>query len=152
MLWNDKNFMRYYEKSIQFWSELNRFFITDDLTIDDIARGYYMPKANLSLTSQKLYDCISGKRFILNDIDFPDFSKAIERSIATPGLWCNTTLKNKSQEFSRDKPNILETYLRIMVNHQVFHMLWKYDLLDTIHLFIVMLVHMQLSECYMVSF
>lgn len=86
---------------------------TDELTMDDIAKGIYMPKSNLSTTSQKLYDCISGKKFILNNSDFPDFSKAIEHSINTPGLWCNTTLKKKSTEFNKDKPNILETYLRI---------------------------------------
>jgi hypothetical protein len=85
----------------------------DELTMEDIARGEYMPKANLSLVSQKLYDCIAGKRFILNTPDFPDFSKAIEYSIRTPGCWCNTTLKEKATEFNKDKPNIKETYLRI---------------------------------------
>ena len=50
---------------------------------------------------------------MLNDDDFPDFSKAIEYSIKTEKMWCNTTLKNKSTEFSKDKPNVLETYLRI---------------------------------------
>ena len=83
------------------------------LTMLDIARGNVMPSANLSLVNQKLYNCISGKKFNLDDADFPDFSKAIEYSIATPGLWCNTRLKEKATEFSKDKPNILETYLRI---------------------------------------
>ena len=86
---------------------------TDELTMTDISKGTYMPKSNLSLISQKLYDCISGKKFVLNDDDFPDFSKAIEYSIKTEKMWCNTTLKNKSTEFSKDKPNVLETYLRI---------------------------------------
>ena len=86
---------------------------TDELTMNDIASGKYLPKANLSTISQKLYDCIAGKKFILDDKDFPDFSKAIERSIVTSGLWCNKTLKNKSTEFNNDKPNLLETYLRI---------------------------------------
>jgi hypothetical protein len=86
---------------------------THELTMVDIAKGDYLPKANLSIVSQKLYDCISGKKFILDDSDFPDFSKAIEYSIKTPGLWCNTKLKDKSTEFNKDKPNILETYLRI---------------------------------------
>jgi hypothetical protein len=86
---------------------------TDDLTMNDIAQGSYMPKSNLSLISQKLYDCISGKKFILNDKDFPDFSKAIEYSIITDGNWCNKKLKDKSTEFSKIRPNILETYLRI---------------------------------------
>jgi hypothetical protein len=89
---------------------------TDDLTMNDIAQGSYMPKSNLSLISQKLYDCISGKKFILDDKDFPDFSKAIEYSIITEGNWCNKKLKDKSNEFSKEKPNILETYLRITLS------------------------------------
>jgi len=86
---------------------------TNKLSMDDVASGQILPNANLSFTSQKLYNCISGKRFVLNDEDFPDFSNAIEYSIATPGLWCYERLKQKANEFSKDKPNPLETYLRI---------------------------------------
>jgi hypothetical protein len=86
---------------------------TEDLTMDSIALSTYMPKTNLSTTSQKLYDCISGKQFTLNTPDFPDFVKAIEYSIATPGMWCYERIKQKATEFSKDKPNYLETYLRI---------------------------------------
>jgi predicted metal-dependent enzyme (double-stranded beta helix superfamily) len=86
---------------------------TDELTMDDIAAGSYLPVANLSLMSQKLYDCISGKRFALDTPDFPNFTRAIERSIATPGLWCYERLKQKASEFDKDKPNDKETYLRI---------------------------------------
>ncbi len=86
---------------------------TDDLTMDDVASAIYMPKANLSLTSQKLYDCISGKQFTLNTSDFPEFAQAIEHSIATPGKWCHELLKKKATEFDKDKPNDKETYLRI---------------------------------------
>ena len=86
---------------------------THELVMGDIARSKYLPKSNLSMTSQILYDCIAGKKFVLDDAEFPDFSKAIEYSIATPGCWCNTRLKEKSTEFNKDKPNILETYLRI---------------------------------------
>jgi len=85
---------------------------TDELSMMDVAKGAIIPKSNLSPMCQKLYDCVSGKRFILDDDDFPDFSKAIEYSIATTGCWCNTTLIKKSREFS-DHPNIKETYLRI---------------------------------------
>lgn len=84
-----------------------------ELTMMDVAKNTYMPLENLSLVSQKLYHCIGGKRFVLNDDDFPEFSKAIEYSIATEGCWCNTIIKKKSTEFNPDKPNILETYLRI---------------------------------------
>jgi len=86
---------------------------TDEITMDDIAKGTYMSIDNLSIVSQKMYRCISGKKFVLNTSDFPDFTDAIEYSIRTPGLWCNTMLQNKSREFTPDNPNILETYLRI---------------------------------------
>jgi len=86
---------------------------TEELSMDDIAKGTFMPKANLSIVAQKLYDCIAGKKFVLNNKDFPEFTQAIEHSIATPGCWCYERLKEKSTEFNKDKPNILETYLRI---------------------------------------
>jgi hypothetical protein len=86
---------------------------SDDLTMESIALGSYMPKANLSIISQKLYDCISGKNFIIDTPDFPNFTEAIEYSIATPGKWCYKCLKKKATEFDKDKPNYKETYLRI---------------------------------------
>ena len=86
---------------------------TNDITMDLVAKGEIIPIANLSLTSQKLYNCISGDKFILDTEDFPDFSKAIEYSINTHGLWCHKKLKEKGSEFSKDKPNLDETYLRI---------------------------------------
>ena len=64
-------------------------------------------------TTTKLYDCISGKNFIIDTPDFPNFTKAIEYSIATPGKWCYKCLKKKATEFDKDKPNFKETYLRI---------------------------------------
>jgi predicted metal-dependent enzyme (double-stranded beta helix superfamily) len=89
---------------------------TDELTMSHIANNQFLPNSHLSPTAQQLYDCISGKQFILNDSEFPDFSKAIEYSIATPGLWCYEKLKDKSTEFNKDDPNILETYLRITLS------------------------------------
>ena len=89
---------------------------TDELTMNDIANNAYLPKSHLSPVAQQLFDCISGKSFVLNDSDFPDFSKAIEYSIATPGLWCYEKLKEKSTEFNKDDPSILETYLRITLS------------------------------------
>ena len=86
---------------------------TNYLTMDDIASNAYLPASQLSTISKQLYDCISGDNFILDTDDFPDFSKAIEYSLATPGLWCYEKIKSKSTEFNPDKPNILETYLRI---------------------------------------
>lgn len=86
---------------------------TNMLTLDDIASGKYMPSANLTTIGKKLYDCVSGKRFVLDTLDFPDFSKAIEYNIATPKCWCYQRLIEKSTEFNKDEPNINETYLRI---------------------------------------
>jgi hypothetical protein len=88
---------------------------TDDLTMNDIAKATFLPKSTLSSVSQQMYDCISGKNFILNDKDFPDFSKAIQHSIVTPGLWCYKTLQKKATEFG-NKPNLEETYIRITLN------------------------------------
>jgi len=70
-----------------------------DLTMTDVAEGKVLPSSNLSPSSQRLYNCVSGDKFTLNTPDFPDFIQAIEYSIATPGLWCNTTLKSKQGEF-----------------------------------------------------
>jgi hypothetical protein len=86
---------------------------TDQLAMIDIAGYKYIPKAGLSSVGQKLYDCVSGSNFKLNDDKFPDFGKAIEYSIKTPGCWCHEKLKEKSTEFNPDKPNLNETYLRI---------------------------------------
>ena len=84
----------------------------DELSMMDVARGSYMPKANLSPTAQKLYECVAGKKFVLDDAEFPEFSRAIQHSIQTPGCWCNRRLAEKATEFSKD-PKPLETYLRI---------------------------------------
>jgi hypothetical protein len=86
---------------------------TDELTMNDIAAGNYMPKSNLSIVGQKMYHCIAGEKFVLDADDFPEFSQAIEYSIATPGGWCHETLLKKATEFSKDRPNVAETYLRI---------------------------------------
>jgi hypothetical protein len=84
----------------------------NELTMDDVASNKYLPNASLSTAGQTLYNCIAGNKFILDSPDFPDFSEAINYSINTPGLWCNTRLKEKATEFGKD-PQALETYLRI---------------------------------------
>lgn len=86
---------------------------TEELTMDLVAAGTVLPKANLSIVAQKLYDCIAGKNFVLDTSDFPQFSQAIEHSIRTPGKWCYERLKQKATEFDKDKPDEKETYLRI---------------------------------------
>jgi hypothetical protein len=85
----------------------------DELTMSDIAEYKYLPHSFLTTTNQQLFNCISGKNFVLDDDDFPEFSKAIQHSIVTEGCWCYKKLQDKSTEFNPDKPNINETYLRI---------------------------------------
>jgi predicted metal-dependent enzyme (double-stranded beta helix superfamily) len=88
---------------------------TNALTMSDVAKSVHIPVANLPVVAQKLHGCIAGRRFLLDDADFPEFSKAIEYSIATPGCWCYETLKAKSTTFGPE-PNLAETYLRITLN------------------------------------
>jgi len=85
---------------------------SSELTMDDVAGSSYLPNSALSPAAQAMYNCVSGKNFVLNTPDFPEFTQAIEYSIKTPGMWCNTRLKQKSTEFGKD-PQPLETYLRI---------------------------------------
>jgi hypothetical protein len=84
----------------------------NELTMNDVASNAFLPSASLSVAGQSLYNCVAGEKFILDAPDFPDFSKAIEHSINTQGLWCNTRLKEKATEFGKN-PQPLETYLRI---------------------------------------
>ncbi|NBO60344.1 MAG: hypothetical protein EBU82_05150 [Flavobacteriia bacterium] len=86
---------------------------TEELTMESVASNTVLPKANLSIVAQKLYDCIAGRQFVLDSPDFPQFSQAIEHSIRTPGKWCYERLKQKATEFDKDKPDEKETYLRI---------------------------------------
>ena len=82
--------------------------------MDDIALSDYMPNANLTPVGQRLYNCISGSRFKLDTPDFPDFTKAIEYSVNTKGMWCYNKLQENHFEFNPDKPNINETYFCVL--------------------------------------
>lgn len=84
---------------------------TEELTMGDIANNSFLPKSNLSPIAQKLYDNVAGKRFVLDEATFPQFSQAIEYSIANPNGWCYQTLEKKSGEFGAKNEN--KTYLRI---------------------------------------
>ena len=88
---------------------------TDDLTMNDIASGQIVAKSHLSTVAQKLFNSVSGHQFTLNDPSFPEFSQAIEYSITNPNGWCYKRLAEKSREFDKDHPNLLETYLRITI-------------------------------------
>jgi len=86
------------------------FHIKDAISLDAIAKGLYLCKSHLSSVSQQMYDCVVDT--ILDTDDFPDFSKAVQQSIADG--WCKRRLIEKSNEFSKlGPPNLKETYLRI---------------------------------------
>jgi len=71
---------------------------TNELSMLDVATRDVFPKSFLSATSQRLYDCIAGKKFVLDDDDFPAFSLAIEYSIRNGG-WCSDKLQSKDPGF-----------------------------------------------------
>jgi len=83
--------------------------VKHELSLDAIAKGLYMPKSHLSAVSQQMYECVQN--CVLDTDDFPEFSQAIKQSIADG--WCKKRLLEKSGEFSKEDPNIDETYLRI---------------------------------------
>jgi len=84
---------------------------TDEITMDDVARGALTVPAGLAPEAQILYSFISGKKFELNTPEFPDFVQAIEASIKDPNGWCNRVLEAKASEFGVRDPSA--TYLRI---------------------------------------
>jgi hypothetical protein len=85
----------------------------DVITLDAIARNDATVIANLPNACQVLYGNVAGPAIELDTPDFPDFSKAINYSIITPGCICYEKLKDKAGEFGKNEPN--ETYLRITI-------------------------------------
>ena len=84
----------------------------DEITMEQVASNSATVAANLTKTCQRLYNTVSGANFLLDTPDFPDFSKAIEASIANPKGWCYKTLADKASEFGGE-PDPKKTYLRI---------------------------------------
>lgn len=84
---------------------------TDAMTLDTVASHGAIVAADLAVEAQRLHGTISGRLFRLDTPDFPDFSAAIEASIADPEGWCHRTLAAKASEFGQPDP--LATYLRI---------------------------------------
>ena len=84
---------------------------SDSITLDQLAVGSVTVPANLSPECQRLYANVAGANIALDTPDFPDFSRAIERSVNTEGLLCQKLLKKKSGEFGEE--NYQTTYLRI---------------------------------------
>lgn len=85
----------------------------DQITLDDIARNEHTVIANLPSACQVLYSNVAGASISLDTPDFPDFSRAIERSIITPGCVCHTKLEEKASEFGSHQPG--QTYLRVTI-------------------------------------
>jgi len=83
--------------------------VKHELSLDSLAKGLYMPKSHLSTVSQQMYECVQN--CVLDTDDFPEFSQAIKQSIEDG--WCKKRLLEKSGEFSKESPNLDETYLRI---------------------------------------
>lgn len=83
--------------------------VKHELSLDALAKGLFMPKSHLSAVSQQMYECIIN--CVLDTDDFPEFSQAIKQSIEDG--WCKKRLLEKSGEFSKEDPNLDETYLRI---------------------------------------
>ncbi|KAF2722171.1 hypothetical protein K431DRAFT_245419 [Polychaeton citri CBS 116435] len=88
----------------------------DEITLTQLENGTYTVPANLPESCQRLYGNVAGKKILLDDDDFPDFSKAIERSCVTENCWAYQTLAKKAQEFG-EKPNLECTYLRITLGY-----------------------------------
>jgi predicted metal-dependent enzyme (double-stranded beta helix superfamily) len=66
------------------------------LSMHDVARGVHMHRSHLSPVARQLYDCVAAKEFVLPK----GLAQAIDRSIATPGLWCHEKLKEKDPALS----------------------------------------------------
>jgi hypothetical protein len=73
--------------------------------------------SNLPDACQQLYANVTGKKIILDDDDFPEFSQAIQHSCTTPGCWAYETLEAKATEFDKTHPDRLQTYLRITLGY-----------------------------------
>ncbi|KAK2064963.1 hypothetical protein LY76DRAFT_532079 [Colletotrichum caudatum] len=87
----------------------------DHISLEDLAAGIYTVPANLPEACQTLHNNVAGAKITLDDDNFPEFSKAIQRSCTTNGLWAFEKLKSKATEFGG--PN--ETYLRITLGYNL---------------------------------
>ncbi|CAF1469409.1 unnamed protein product [Rotaria magnacalcarata] len=84
------------------------------LTLIDRISHRAIEPSHLEVPCRKLYRSILN--FELNESDFPDFSRAIDRSVRSPDGWCHTKLIEKANRFGR--PNFHATYLRITIGHR----------------------------------
>ncbi len=98
--------------------DLSPFVISgQDISLIELERGDYTTPVNLPASCQQLYGNVAGPEILLDTPDFPEFSKAIQRSVSTPGLIGYQLLKSKDTEFG--KPNFEGTYLRITLGYNL---------------------------------
>ncbi|KAJ7117194.1 RmlC-like cupin domain-containing protein [Mycena crocata] len=88
--------------------DLLPYIAHDQLSLLDLEHGTFTVPANLPPTCQTLYHNVGGPNIVLNTPDFPEFSKAIQRSVSTAGCLGHKLLEKKAGEFGWDG-----TYLRI---------------------------------------
>ena len=88
------------------------YIISDQkISLQQLESNAFTVPANLPPECQILYQNVGGPNIVLNTQDFPEFGKAIQRSVTTDGLWGYELLKSKAKEFGGE--DIKGTYLRI---------------------------------------
>jgi hypothetical protein len=98
--------------------DLSPYVISNqNISLLDLERGVYTTPANLPAACQTLYGNVAGPDITLDTPQFPDFSKAIQRSVSTEGLLGYKLLKAKSSEFGHE--DFLGTYLRITLGYNL---------------------------------
>eukprot|EP01038_Epipyxis_sp_PR26KG_P009291 gene9291-12519_t len=83
-----------------------------DITLEDLALNSYYPSSNLDPDTKILYESISSSSINLEPDEFRKFSRAIHKSVVTPGSWCYNKLREKAE--ASNVP-LKFTYLRIPI-------------------------------------
>ena len=98
-------------------TDLAPFVITaDTISLRELEQGTYTVPAVLPEECRLLFQHVAAPSVVLDSEDFPDFSKAIEHSCTTPGLWAYERLKSKEQaNATKDDPKC--SYLRFSLGY-----------------------------------
>ncbi|CAF1374160.1 unnamed protein product [Rotaria sp. Silwood1] len=86
----------------------------EQLSIEDLSRKKSIVPSKLEKPCRELYENVH--HLILNDSKFPDFTRAVDRSVKDPNGWCHKKLVEKANRFGR--PNFYATYLRVTVGNR----------------------------------
>lgn len=96
--------------------DLSPFVLSSDrITLRELESGQYTVPVNLPDACQTLYGNVAGMSIMLDDDDFPDFTRAIEWSCSNPEGWAYKKLIEKAGEFGKSNPDM--TYLRITLGY-----------------------------------